>query len=119
MKGYGYSLNDPIRVSGFYAEKRYMESLCANGQDAPVRSERLGSGRSEVTGHPVDVYEARVKRGLFEKRVLLYVDIYGGTDWRAPAGFYLRAPAPIEGEGGDAQANAEALFTAIQKLQQI
>lgn len=117
MTGYGYSPENPIRVSGFYAEKRYMENLCADKQDVPIRFVRLGSGRSAATGHPLDVYEGRIKRGPFGKRIVLYVDIYGDTDWRAPEGFRLCSPAP--GTDEDDSARAEALFTAIRELQGI
>lgn len=117
MKGYGYSIDDPVRVSGFYGEKHYLESLRRAGSDEQVKYERLGSGRSDTTGHPVDIYKIK-SAGPFKKAQTLYIDIYGEQDWRAPEGFTLCAPPPEPDEGGKTQSDMEALFGTIQKLQE-
>ncbi len=116
MKGYGYSIDNPVRVSGFYGEKRYLESLRRAGSNAQMKYERLGSGRSQVTGHPVDIYKIK-PAGPFKEAQTLYIDIYGEQDWRAPEGYTLCASAPKAGDGGELQ--AEALFGAIRKVREL
>ena len=115
MDGYGFSASNPVRVSGFYEEKRYLECLRVSGKAAPLFYVRLGSCCTEDTGHPVDVYRLGAK-GLFRRRVLLYIDIYGERDWRAPAGYKLTGSAPKEDEGGEEKETADKLMKAILRI---
>ena len=118
MKGYGYSLGDPVRVFGFYGEKAYLESLKRIGSEKPLSIERLGSMRSEAAGHPVDVYKIKACSGLFSKTYTVYIDIYGQEDWRAPEGFFLSGPAPAENGDDPEREKMTAMFNAIKAFQE-
>ncbi len=98
---YGFSLGNPICVSGFDEERIYMEHLHRAGHPAPVRCQRLGSNISSITHHPIDVYEIAPAR-FGSHRDVLYVDLYGESDWRAPEGFTLDCERPVR-ENGDSR----------------
>ena len=115
MSGYGRSADNPIRVSGFYEEQRYLECLQKAGRNAPLSYKRLGSCRAEDMGHPVDVYRLGTRK-LFGQPVLLYIDIYGERDWRAPEGYTLTDPAPKADEGGELRQAGERLLRGIKDL---
>ena len=122
MKGketYGLCMDDPVRVSGFYQEHVYLAQLCRNGTEKPVRAERLGSGRSEKTGNPVDIYKI-AGAGLFARKTLVYIDIYGETDWRAPEGFHLTGDPPGQDGADDVdetlKSASDAIMNAIRAL---
>ena len=98
---YGYSLGTPVCVSGFDEERIYMEHLHRAGEREPVRYHRLGSNISSITNHPIDLYEIAPARFGF-RRDVLYVDLYGESDWRAPEGFTLDCERPVR-ENGDSR----------------
>jgi len=95
---YGFSLECPIHVAGFYEERVYMENLYRIGASKPVRCRRLGSNISRITNHPTDLYEIE-SSGLLSRPDVIYIDLYGESDWRAPEGFELGCDRPPREEG--------------------
>lgn len=86
--GYGYTLEEPIKVGGgTRGQREYLKGLRGpKGQE--LRYERRGScsGPPSVGGL-LDMYEVTYD-GL-EKPVTIYLDMYNREDPRAPAGFLL------------------------------
>ena len=86
--GYGYTLEDPIKVGGgTRGEREYLEKLRGPaGQQ--LRYTRLGScSGPPLIGGLLDMYEVTYD-GL-QKPVTLYLDMYNRDEPSAPAGFRL------------------------------
>ena len=112
---YGFSLGNPICVSGFDEERIYMEHLHHAGHPAPVRCRRLGSNISSITNHPIDLYEIAPAR-FGARRDVLYVDLYGESDWRAPEGFTLDCERPVRENGDFRRALGDELKELIEQF---
>lgn len=97
-EGYGYSLENPVHVAGFDEERIYMEHLCRLGERRPVRARRLGSNLSRITNHPTDLYEIEPS-GFASRPDVIYIDLYGESDWRAPEGYALSCDRPQRKDG--------------------
>ena len=110
---YGYSLGAPVCVSGFDEERIYMEHWHRAGHPAPVRCQRLGSNISSITHHPIDVYEIAPAR-FGSHRDVLYVDLYGESDWRAPEGYTLDCDRPMRENGETPRPLGEELQELIR-----
>lgn len=110
---YGYSLGTPIRVSGFDEERIYMEHLHRAGERNPVRFRRLGSNLSSSTNHPIDVYEITPAR-FGARPDVIYIDLYGESDWRAPEGYTLDCDRPMRENGETPRPLGEELQELIR-----
>jgi len=110
---YGYSLENPIHVSGFYEERVYIENLYRKDGCTPVRCRRLGSNISRATGHPTDLYEIEPS-GLLSRPDVIYIDLYGESDWRAPEGYELGCGRPPREEGEPEQQLGDELEAMIK-----
>lgn len=112
---YGYSLGTPVCVSGFDEERIYMEHLHRAGDPDPVRYRRLGSNISSTTSHPIDLYEIAPAR-FGSRRDVIYIDLYGESDWRAPEGFTLDCDRPEREAGDSHRALGDELKDLIQQF---
>ena len=90
---YGFSMDSPVHVAGFYEECVYIENLrdAKRGKSLSIR--RIGSNYCQNTKHPIDVYEV-VSGGLTGRTDRIYIDLYGKSDWRAPDGYTLLCDRP-------------------------
>ena len=114
-EGYGFSMQSPIHVSGFYEERVYIENLRIVGFDPPLQIQRIGSNLSAETGHPIDVYEVK-PFALFDRADQLYIDLYGASDWRAPEGYELLCERPARESGEPEHELGDLLQEMIQRI---
>lgn len=112
---YGCSLESPIHVSGFYEERIYLEHLHRTGEREPVSFRRLGSNLSRTTKHPIDLYEIAPSRFAGRPSVI-YIDLYGESDWRAPEGFTLDCDRPAREDGEPERQLGDELDHLIRQL---
>ena len=111
---FGFSLESPIHVAGFYEERVYIENL-RDSKGMPLQIRRLGSNLSTETGHPIDVYEVESRR-LFGTADTLYIDLYGTCDWRAPDGYTLLCGRPEREHSNPEEELGVSLQAMIQQL---
>lgn len=112
--GFGFSLESPIHVAGFYEERVYIENL-RDSRGMPLQIRRLGSNLSAETGHPIDVYEV-VHLDMFDTTDTLYIDLYGACDWRAPDGYTLLSGRPERERSNPEEELGVSLQAMIRQL---